>query len=94
MLIVAGHITVDPAERDKYVADCGVVVELARAAPGCLDFSICADTVDPDRINIYERWETEEELMAFRGSGPDGGQLAAIRSADVKRYGIATVGDA
>lgn len=94
MLIVAGHLIVDPVERDQYVADCVKVVELARAAPGCLDFAICADAVDPARIDIFERWETEEELMAFRGSGPDSGQTAAIRSADVKRYGIATVGDA
>ena len=93
MLIIAGHIEVDPAARDGYVADCVAIVEAARAAPGCLDFSITADTVDAGRVCIYERWEDEEQLLAFRGSGPSGDQQATIIDADVKRYGISTVGD-
>jgi hypothetical protein len=57
MLIVAGHLIVDPAERDDYAANCVKVVELARAAPGCLDFAITADTadhsrIDPDRVPV------------------------------------------
>lgn len=27
-----------------------------------------ADPEDPERINVYERWESEEQLLAFRGS--------------------------
>ena len=94
MLIVAGHLIVDSAARDGYVADCVPVVEAARAAPGCLDFSITADTVDPDRVLVHERWESEETLLAFRGSGPSDDQEDAIRDADVKRYEIASVGEA
>jgi quinol monooxygenase YgiN len=93
MLIVAGHLTVDPAERDDYVAKCVKVVELARAAPGCLDFAITADIVDHSRIDVFERWEGEEQLLAFRGSGPDDGQQAAILDADVKRYAISAIGE-
>ena len=37
MVIVAGHITVDPEERESYLADCMSVVEKARRADGCLD---------------------------------------------------------
>lgn len=94
MLIVAGHLVVDPPERDAYVAGCVHVVELARAAPGCLDFAISADVVDPARINIIERWENETQLMAFRGSGPSDDQTAAIRGAEMARYEIAAVGPA
>jgi len=94
MLIVAGHLRVDPTERDAYVADCRVVVEAARAAAGCLDFTIDADVVDPGRVNVYERWEAEEPLLAFRGAGPDAGQQAAILDADVRRYTISDVGEA
>jgi len=49
--------------------------------------------VDPARIRVYERWENEERLLAFRGSGPSDGQQAAIIDAHVKRYGVASVGD-
>ena len=93
MLIIAGHIVVAPGARDAYVAGCTKVVEAALAAPGCLDFSITADSVDPARIRVYERWEDEGQLMAFRGSGPISDQQDAIVDADVKRYGISTVGD-
>lgn len=94
MLIIAGHLVVEPNERDAYVVECVPVVEAARRAPGCLEFSITADSVDPGRIRIYERWEDETQLLAFRGSGPSDGQQAAILDADVKRYGVASVGDA
>ena len=94
MLIIAGHLIVDRAERDGYLAECRSVVEAARAAAGCLDFSVTPDTIDPARIVIFERWESEEELMTFRGSGPSDDQQLAILDADVKRYTISAVGDA
>jgi hypothetical protein len=49
--------------------------------------------VDPARIRVYERWENEEQLLAFRGSGPGEGQQAAVVDADVKRYVISSVGE-
>jgi quinol monooxygenase YgiN len=94
MLIIAGHLVVSPTERDDYVRECAATVMAARQAAGCLDFSITADSVDPARIRIYERWEGEEQLLAFRGSGPSDGQQAAIVDADVRRYGVASVGEA
>lgn len=93
MLIIAGHRNVPADQRDAYVANCRTVVEAARSAPGCLDFSITADTVDPGQVRIYERWETEEQLLVFRGSGPSDEQQTAVISADVKRYAISTVND-
>jgi quinol monooxygenase YgiN len=92
MLIVAGHLIVDPAERDAYVADCRAVVEAARAAEGCLDFAITADLVDPARVVVYERWAAEETLLAFRGSGPSGAQQERIKDAVIARYEISAVG--
>ena len=91
MLIIAGHLLVDPPARDRYLAGCVPVVEQARRSPGCLDFSLAADLVDPGRINVHERWESEEELLAFRGSGPSGEQQDAILGADVHRYLISGV---
>jgi quinol monooxygenase YgiN len=93
MLIIAGHLITDPEDRDAFVAEGAEVVSLARGAPGCLDFCITADTLDPSRVNIFERWESEDELLAFRGSGPDSGTAARILDADVKRYVIASVGE-
>jgi quinol monooxygenase YgiN len=91
MLIIAGHLLVDPADRDAYVADCRTVVEAARSAPGCLDFALTADTLDEARVNVFERWESDVELQAFRGSGPPDETSARIRDADVRKYRIAAV---
>ena len=56
MIIVAGHITVEPKERESYVAGCVSVVEQARGAAGCLEFANTADLVDPGRVKIFESW--------------------------------------
>ena len=91
MLIVAGSLYVDPDQRDAYLADCVEVVRQARSAPGCVDFAISADLVEPGRINVYERWESDAQLLDFRGSGPSGEQTVAIRGAEVHRYLISGV---
>ena len=89
MVIVAGHITVKPQEREEYLAGCVVVVEAARAAGGCLDFAISADLVDASRINIFERWESQDAVETFRGNGPSDDQGAAMLSASVSGYDVA-----
>jgi quinol monooxygenase YgiN len=70
MIIVAGHITVEPQQRESHLAGFVRVVEKARAAAGCLDFSISADFFDPGRVNLFERWESEGAVKAFRKSAP------------------------
>ncbi|NLA35247.1 MAG: antibiotic biosynthesis monooxygenase [Actinobacteria bacterium] len=93
MKIVAGHITVDPHERESYLAGCVSIVEQARRTPGCLDFVIGADIVDPGRINIIERWQSQAAVDAFRGSGPSDEQSMAILSASVAEYTVTEVRD-
>ncbi len=89
MVIVAGQLSVDPAQRDAYLAGCVTVVEQARRAPGCLDFSISADLVVPGRINVFEAWASQADVDSFRGSGPSEDQSAAMLSASVTEYDVA-----
>jgi quinol monooxygenase YgiN len=91
MVIVAGHLVVDPSQRASYLADCVDVVVQARRAPGCLDFAIGADLVEAGRIVIFECWESRADLAAFRGSGPSDEQSAAIIGASVAEYDVANV---
>ena len=93
MLIIAGTLTVDPADRERFLDANAEVVPLARRAAGCLDFVQAADPLDAGRINVFERWESEEALLAFRGAGQPASDSPPIRSADVKRYVIASIGD-
>ena len=91
MVIVAGHITVEPQQRESYLAGCVSVVEQARGTAGCLDFAITADLIGPGRVNIFERWESQAAVEAFRGSGPSDEQGAAMLSASVTEYDVGDV---
>ncbi|MEV6431754.1 antibiotic biosynthesis monooxygenase family protein [Nocardia sp. NPDC051463] len=84
MIIVAGYLRV--TDREKYLDSCREVVELARATEGCLDFSLGADLVEPDRVNVYERWSTRSALDRFRGAGTEGDLGAQILGAEVSEF--------
>ena len=66
MIIVAGHLIVDPEQRDSYLEGCRDVVDQARRASGCLDFAVTADLLDVTRVDIFERWESQTAVDAFR----------------------------
>ena len=51
MVIIAGHLLVEPAEGDAYVDAMRDLVTRARAFDGCIHLAITADSVDPDRTN-------------------------------------------
>lgn len=90
MIIVSGAIYVDGDRRAAYLEDCHDVVVAARAAAGCLDFHLAADPIEPDRINVFEQWESASAVEAFRGSGPSGDQQATILRATVTQHEVAS----
>jgi hypothetical protein len=55
---------------------------------GCLEFAISADLLDPDGIDIFERWQSQAAVEAFRGTGPSDGQQLVIVSASVSEYDV------
>ncbi len=90
MIIVAGWLRVAPENRDVYLGECRSVVQAARSAPGCMDFSLSPDLLDPERINVFERWQTVDAVERFRGSGHSGDQQTAIIGAEVLQHEIAS----
>ena len=94
MLIVSGKIHVRSGERDNFLAASADSISQARRAPGCRDFVVAADPVEPDRVNVYEEWDSEEELLAFRGSGPSDDMGTMIEDAAVSRHVVASSGPA
>lgn len=90
MVIVSGKLYVDAEERRQYLEACRGVIEQARRSPGCIDFHLSADPLEEDRINVYEQWESVADVEAFRGSGPDADQTAAIVDAQVAQHEVAS----
>jgi quinol monooxygenase YgiN len=94
VIIVAGTLRVAAGDRERYLTAVADVAVQARRAPGCLDFVQAADPLDPERINIYERWESDADLDRFRTSGdPDAPEpdVPDVLSAEVRKYRIASI---
>jgi quinol monooxygenase YgiN len=90
VIIVAGELRLDPDLRDAYLDAVADVTPLARGTAGCLDFVQAADPVEPDRVNVFERWDSDEALIAFRTQGGPEPSTPPLRSAYVMKYRIAS----
>jgi quinol monooxygenase YgiN len=88
MIIVAGHLIVGASDREPFIADCASAVAAARKTDGCLDFAVSADVVDPQRVNVFERWQSLDALKDFRGRGPDTQTQRRILSSHVTEYEV------
>jgi quinol monooxygenase YgiN len=89
MVIVAGHVIVEPQERESYLAGSRSIVEHSRRAVGCLDRALGADLIDPGRVNLFERRESQELLETYRRSAqrrtPPGDALGVGRGVRHRR---------
>ena len=66
MLTIAGPVIVAEGDRDADVAAFGDLVQRCRNAAGCLDVAISADSLDPRRVDMLDRRESQEALEAGR----------------------------
>ena len=85
MIIIAGHSRAkSAAERDAAVYAFAEKVEIARKHDGCLYLSITADSIDLERINLFECWRDQQALDAWRKIAR--APKVAIRDAQVNLY--------
>jgi quinol monooxygenase YgiN len=88
-VIVAGALHVDPEQREAYIEARLPILAHAREAPGCVDFVLSADPLDPGRVMVYERWRSREDLLAYRsGGGPQLDDAIPVRAAEVELHHI------
>ncbi len=66
MIIIAGYTLTEADKRDSAVAAYAEMVARVRRHDGCLDVAISADSVDPERINVFELWRDQQSLDAWR----------------------------
>ena len=81
-----------PEERDRYVELHKDLVRRARVAPGCRDVAITADPLEPGRVNVFELWESEEHLAAWREVANAPADAPPMLSDDVQKYQISSSG--
>lgn len=90
MIIVSGWLRVLPDQRQAYLDGCRPVVEAARSAPGCIEFHLGADPLDPERIVVFEQWASAAHVEDFRAAdGPQPAHLDAVVDAHVEQHDVA-----
>jgi quinol monooxygenase YgiN len=92
MLIIAGKASVAPEERDHYVELHKDLIQRARSAPGCRDAAITADPIEPERVNVFELWDSEEQLTAWREVANAPTDAPPMLSDDVQKHQISSSG--
>jgi quinol monooxygenase YgiN len=96
MLIVAGTIDVDPAQRAQFLEGREQAILAARAEAGCIEYAMGADCVDPGRVRIFEKWEDKAALAAhldgMRRTPPPSSGGVTVLARDLMQYVIGEAG--
>jgi quinol monooxygenase YgiN len=93
MIIIAGTVEIDPANREAALAAGRELEAAARRQQGCLDYVWTVDGLSGSTIYVYERWASEEALAAhFRGPNYNGMRAVlgsyGIRGANVAKFRV------
>jgi quinol monooxygenase YgiN len=70
VIIVSGTFEVDPGQRDEFLAERHERMRSSRAEAGCLEYTFSADPLDPGRVLLFERWESQAALDAHLAGPP------------------------
>jgi quinol monooxygenase YgiN len=54
-IIVAGKLKLKPGSRDEFIEKSREAISQARELEDCEDFSVSPDTLDENRVNIFEK---------------------------------------
>ena len=96
MLVIAGHIRLDPAKREAVIAAARDVMRDTRLETGCISYTLSSDVEDQGLFHIFEEWESAEALGAhFKAPHMARFQAAAagfgIKEMKLQRYEVASV---
>ena len=96
MLVIAGHIRIDPANRAAAVAAVSEVMAATREESGCISYTFSADLADEGLFHLFEEWESQEALDAhfkqphmakFQGAFGSFG----VKGVKIQRYEVGSV---
>jgi quinol monooxygenase YgiN len=97
MIVIAGHVALDPAQHEQAVAAAREMMRETRRENGCISYTFSADLEAPGRFRIFEEWESDEALRAHftaphmaRFQKAVGG--LGVREMKVQRYEVSKVG--
>lgn len=89
-IIVAGKLQLKQGSRDEFIQKSCEAIALARGLDSCEHFSVSADPIDENRVNVYEKWNTKASLDSFRNTGSDTDLSSFVDSFDIHEYEVKT----
>jgi quinol monooxygenase YgiN len=88
VIIVGGRFEVDPEQRDAFLAERHERMRTSRREDGCLEYTYAADPLEPGRVVLFERWETQSALDAHLAA-ISGTTTVTPRSESITFYDVA-----
>lgn len=64
MLIIAGHVHVDPHDVEEFITEAKATYPIAAQNPGNILLSFCVDDATAGTITVLEKWQSQEALSA------------------------------
>jgi quinol monooxygenase YgiN len=93
MIILMGHLHLNPAEVPDFMADMQIIATGTRAEAGCLFYALAVDDAPAGRVLLAQRWQNQAALTAHM----EGANAAAFASrwgyrvrVDLQRYAVST----
>ena len=62
MLIVAGTISIDPADIELLQGAATTMMAATLEEPGCIEYVFSVSVADPGTVQVFEIWESAEDL--------------------------------
>lgn len=85
MVIVGGTFEMEPGRRQQFLESRVEMTRVSRGEAGCLEYTFAPDPIEPGRVVLFERWNSQEaldaHLVALRaGPMPDDSGIGPITS--------------
>ncbi len=84
-ILIAGEVELAPGQRAAALAAARPYIDQALAEPGCRHYSWAADPVHPDRIHVFEEWESARMLADHLVAPSYFGMLAHLQGFGIVR---------
>ena len=95
MLIVAGTIEIDPSDAAVLAPAAATMMEATLTEPGCVEYVFSISVADPSKVQIFEVWQSGEDLAAHFEMPHMADFQAALKNVtitgrDINRYEVAS----
>ena len=96
MIVIAGHIRLDPSKLADTIAAARAVMEETRKEAGCISYTFSSDLLEEGLIHVFEEWASQEALDGhFTAPHMKVFQVAAaglgVREMNIQRYDVSAV---